>query len=41
MRTDMVAVINRRAVRWAVFSQTPIEQGLIGEPVRSQALTST
>jgi type VII secretion protein EccE len=38
MRTDMVAVINRRAVRWAVFSQTPIEQGLIGEPVRGQAL---
>jgi type VII secretion protein EccE len=34
MRTDMVAVINRRAVRWAVFSQTPIEQSLIGEPVR-------
>jgi type VII secretion protein EccE len=34
MRTDMVAVINRRAVRWAVFSQTAIEQSLIGEPVR-------
>ncbi|BEL10348.1 hypothetical protein Q0Z83_085390 [Actinoplanes sichuanensis] len=39
MRTDMVAVINRRAVRWAVFSQTPIEQSLIGEPTRGQALT--
>ncbi|MEU4155609.1 type VII secretion protein EccE [Actinoplanes sp. NPDC026670] len=39
MRTDMVAVINRRAVRWAVFAQTPIEQSLIGEPTRSQALT--
>ncbi|GAA4943979.1 type VII secretion protein EccE [Actinoplanes utahensis] len=34
MRTDMVAVINRRAVRWAVWSQTPIEQSLIGEPQR-------
>ena len=34
MRTDMVAVINRRAVRWVALSQTPIEQSLIGEPVR-------
>lgn len=36
MRADMLAVINRRAVRWAVWSQTPIEQGLIGEPLRGQ-----
>lgn len=34
MRPDMLAVINRRAVRWAVWSQTPIEQSLIGEPLR-------
>lgn len=39
MRTDMVAVINRRAVRWAALSQTPIEQSLIGEPVRGRSLT--
>ena len=36
MRADMLAVINRRAVRWAVWSQTPIEQSLIGEPHRGQ-----
>ncbi|WP_157751855.1 type VII secretion protein EccE [Actinoplanes derwentensis] len=37
MRPDMLAVINRRAVRWAVWSQTPIEQSLIGEPLRGQS----
>ncbi|WP_430781043.1 type VII secretion protein EccE [Actinoplanes sp. G11-F43] len=36
MRADMLAVINRRAVRWAVWAQTPIEQSLIGEPARVQ-----
>ncbi|MEV6600365.1 type VII secretion protein EccE [Actinoplanes sp. NPDC051346] len=34
IRADMVAVINRRAVRWAVLSQTPIEAQLIGPPSR-------
>jgi hypothetical protein len=35
IRADMVGVINRRAVRWAALSQTPIEAQLIGPPVRS------
>ncbi|BCJ52867.1 hypothetical protein Asp14428_43420 [Actinoplanes sp. NBRC 14428] len=30
IRPDMVGVINRRAVRWAALSQTPIEAQLIG-----------
>ncbi|WP_236717932.1 type VII secretion protein EccE [Actinoplanes sp. TFC3] len=34
IRADMLAVINRRAVRWAVLSQTSIEAQLIGTPVR-------
>ncbi|MFI7539672.1 type VII secretion protein EccE [Actinoplanes sp. NPDC049599] len=34
IRADMVGVINRRAVRWAMLSQTPIEAQLIGPPVR-------
>jgi type VII secretion protein EccE len=34
IRADMVGVINRRAVRWAALSQTPIEAQLIGPPVR-------
>ena len=34
IRPDMVGVINRRAVRWAAFSQTPIESQLIGPPTR-------
>nr|WP_280526222.1 type VII secretion protein EccE [Couchioplanes caeruleus] len=34
IRTDMVGVINRRAVRWAALSQTPIEAQLIGLPTR-------
>ncbi|AGL13949.1 type VII secretion protein EccE [Actinoplanes sp. N902-109] len=34
IRADMLGVINRRAVRWAVLSQTPIEAQLIGTPVR-------
>ncbi|MEV0896558.1 type VII secretion protein EccE [Actinoplanes sp. NPDC049802] len=36
MRADMIAVVNRRAVRWATLSQTPIEQSLIGPPARYQ-----
>ncbi|MBW6437716.1 type VII secretion protein EccE [Actinoplanes hulinensis] len=36
MRADMIAVVNRRAVRWATLSQTPIEQSLIGPPARNQ-----
>jgi type VII secretion protein EccE len=35
IRADMLALVNRRAVRWAALSQTPIEDQLIGAPVRS------
>lgn len=34
IRPDMVGVVNRRAVRWAAFAQTPIEAQLIGPPTR-------
>jgi type VII secretion protein EccE len=34
IRPDMVGVVNRRAVRWALLSPTPIEQQLIGPPAR-------
>jgi type VII secretion protein EccE len=34
IRPDMVGVVNRRAVRWALLSSTPIEQQLIGPPAR-------
>ncbi|HYN94110.1 MAG TPA: type VII secretion protein EccE [Pilimelia sp.] len=34
IRPDMVGVVNRRAVRWALLSPTPIEQQLIGPPGR-------
>ncbi|MEV4811099.1 type VII secretion protein EccE [Micromonospora avicenniae] len=34
MRDDMVAVINRRALRWAQVSITPVEAHLIGRPSR-------
>ncbi|MET7747462.1 type VII secretion protein EccE [Micromonospora sp. NPDC005367] len=34
MRDDMVAVINRRALRWAQVSITPIEARLVGRPSR-------
>jgi type VII secretion protein EccE len=34
IRPDMVGVVNRRAVRWAALSTTPIESQLIGPPVR-------
>ncbi|MFI5494324.1 type VII secretion protein EccE [Actinoplanes sp. NPDC051859] len=34
IRADMVGVINRRAVRWAALSATPIETQLIGPPSR-------
>nr|WP_243704755.1 type VII secretion protein EccE [Micromonospora sp. KC723] len=34
IRTDMVAVVNRRALRWALLSPTPIESQLIGRPAR-------
>ncbi len=35
IRHDMVAVVNRRALRWALLACTPIEAQLIGRPVRS------
>ncbi|WP_329106527.1 type VII secretion protein EccE [Micromonospora sp. NBC_01699] len=35
IRGDMVGVINRRALRWALLSATPIEVQLIGPPTRS------
>lgn len=34
IRDDMVAVVNRRALRWALLSPTPIEAQLIGVPAR-------
>ncbi|HET6482338.1 MAG TPA: type VII secretion protein EccE [Actinoplanes sp.] len=34
IRPDMVGVVNRRAVRWAVLAHTPIETQLIGPPGR-------
>ncbi|MEV4117766.1 type VII secretion protein EccE [Micromonospora sp. NPDC049645] len=34
IRDDMVAVVNRRALRWALLSPTPIEAQLIGPPAR-------
>ncbi|MFI7076390.1 type VII secretion protein EccE [Micromonospora sp. NPDC049903] len=33
-RPDMVAVVNRRALRWALLAVTPIEAQLIGAPLR-------
>ncbi|WP_255446668.1 hypothetical protein [Verrucosispora sp. SN26_14.1] len=33
-RPDMVAVVNRRALRWALLAVTPIEAHLIGAPLR-------
>ncbi|MFG1838700.1 type VII secretion protein EccE [Micromonospora sp. NPDC049175] len=34
IRDDMIAVVNRRALRWALLSPTPIEAQLIGRPGR-------
>nr|WP_232233889.1 type VII secretion protein EccE [Micromonospora chokoriensis] len=34
IRDDMVAVVNRRALRWALLTPTPIEAQLIGPPTR-------
>ncbi|HWH01898.1 MAG TPA: type VII secretion protein EccE [Pilimelia sp.] len=34
IRQDMVGVVNRRSVRWALIAPTPIEQHLIGPPGR-------
>ncbi|WP_312034297.1 type VII secretion protein EccE [Actinoplanes sp. TBRC 11911] len=34
IRPDMVGVVHRRAVRWAVLAQTPIETQLLGNPGR-------
>nr|WP_145777580.1 type VII secretion protein EccE [Micromonospora olivasterospora] len=34
IREDMVAVVNRRALRWVLLSPTPIESQLIGRPGR-------
>jgi type VII secretion protein EccE len=34
IRPDMVGVVNRRAVRWAMLAHTPIETQLIGPPGR-------
>ncbi|WP_422772852.1 type VII secretion protein EccE [Plantactinospora sp. WMMC1484] len=34
IRADMVGVINRRVLRWALLSATPIESQLIGSPAR-------
>jgi hypothetical protein len=34
IRADMLALVNRRAIRWSALSQTPIEHQLIGTPTR-------
>ncbi|MGC1214152.1 MAG: type VII secretion protein EccE, partial [Micromonospora sp.] len=34
IRDDMVAVVNRRALRWALLAPTPIESQLVGQPTR-------
>ena len=34
IRDDMIGVINRRVLRWALLSATPIETQLIGPPAR-------
>ncbi|MFJ8579157.1 type VII secretion protein EccE [Micromonospora sp. NPDC093277] len=34
IRDEMVAVVNRRALRWALLSPTPIESQLVGRPIR-------
>jgi hypothetical protein len=34
IRDDMVGVVSRRTVRWALLSPTPIESHLIGPPAR-------
>ncbi|MDG4807341.1 type VII secretion protein EccE [Micromonospora sp. WMMD1120] len=34
IRDDMVAVVNRRALRWVLLSPTPIESQLVGRPAR-------
>jgi type VII secretion protein EccE len=34
IREDMVGVVNRRSVRWALLSATPIERQLVGTPAR-------
>ncbi|MDZ5445304.1 type VII secretion protein EccE [Micromonospora sp. 4G57] len=34
IRDDMVAVVNRRALRWALLSPTPIESQLVGRAAR-------
>ncbi|MEW2441487.1 type VII secretion protein EccE [Micromonospora marina] len=34
IRDDMVAVVNRRALRWALLSPTPVESRLVGRPAR-------
>ncbi|QOC94082.1 type VII secretion protein EccE [Micromonospora craniellae] len=36
IRPDMVAVVNRRALRWALLAVTPIEAQLIEAPVRTR-----
>jgi type VII secretion protein EccE len=35
IRADMIGVVNRRAVRFAVLSATPLEQQLVGSPERA------
>lgn len=34
IRSDMIAVVNRRALRWALLAATPIETQLVGPPTR-------
>lgn len=37
IRHDMIGVINRRAVRWALLTSTPLEAQLVGSPARTLA----
>jgi type VII secretion protein EccE len=37
IRADMVGIVNRRAVRFALLSATPLEQQLVGSPERAVA----
>lgn len=41
IRDDMVAVVNRRALRWARLSLTPVEAHLVGHPSRRFPLAPT
>ena len=41
MRPDMIGLVNRQSVRWAVLAQTPLEHQLIGSAERAAAASVT